>query len=120
MTDLTACQLPNSAFYFNHSTQAHYCRVCAKAINASNAADAQRLYGHELCTPVELRNFTLEVNGDKWKVRFATSHEAALGEIAHARVTGSIGGSTTVNGQPRSDVVRLNEDGSEAKPYGGK
>lgn len=51
--NVTACQLPASAFYFNHSTQAHYCRVCAKAINASNAADAQRLYGHELCTLVE-------------------------------------------------------------------
>lgn len=36
---------------FNHSTRKYYCFSCALAINKANAADAQRLYGHDLCTP---------------------------------------------------------------------
>lgn len=51
--NVTACQLEASAFYYNHSTQKHYCQVCAKAINNANRQDALRLYGHELCTRVE-------------------------------------------------------------------
>lgn len=47
--NVTACQLPNSAVYFNHSTRAYYCVTCATAINNSNRADAHRLYGHDLC-----------------------------------------------------------------------
>lgn len=38
------------AEWFNHSTCAHYCGSCARAINEANRADAMRLYGHDLCT----------------------------------------------------------------------
>lgn len=50
--NVTACQLPDSAFWFNHSTLRYYCETCAKAINVANPPEAdsfvQRL-GHELC-----------------------------------------------------------------------
>jgi hypothetical protein len=47
----TSCQQPN-AIYFNHSTRAYYCEDCAHWLNNDiyNAIDAQRLYGHALCT----------------------------------------------------------------------
>jgi hypothetical protein len=51
--NVTACQLPASAFWFNHSTRAYYCETCARAINAANppnADDFVRNLGHELCT----------------------------------------------------------------------
>lgn len=48
----TACSNKNAVFY-NHSTQKHYCDDCAEMINTANHADAMRMYGHELCTPVE-------------------------------------------------------------------
>jgi len=56
-------------------------------------------------------------NGQRWKVREARSLEAALDQIAFARVTGSIGGKTTINGTPVADVVQINSDGSERQPY---
>lgn len=45
----TSCQKPG-AEYFNHSTRAYYCQECAEILNRENHTDAQRLYGHELCT----------------------------------------------------------------------
>jgi hypothetical protein len=48
-----ACQLPG-AQYYNHSTQLYYCATCAELINHANRMDAQRLYGHELCTKGEV------------------------------------------------------------------
>lgn len=60
----------------------------------------------------------------RWKVRQAVSVQAALDSIAHARVTGSIGDSCTVDeraigGTIRivADVVQVNSDGTERKPY---
>lgn len=44
-----ACQAPG-AVWFNHSTLKHYCARCARDLNRSNYQDAQRLWGHELCT----------------------------------------------------------------------
>lgn len=68
-----------------------------------------------------LFNEVLDVDGTKWKVRFAASKDAALSEIAMARCTGSIGGmsvlSTGDSSTVRSDVVRLKADGTEATPY---
>lgn len=40
------------ARWYNHSTEKHYCHSCASLINAANREDAQRLYGHNLCTIV--------------------------------------------------------------------
>jgi hypothetical protein len=56
-------------------------------------------------------------NGQRWKVRDARSLDAALDQIALARVTGSIGGKTTCNGTLLADVVQINSDGSERQPY---
>lgn len=44
-----ACRAPG-ANWFNHSTMAHYCEACAGMINKANHVDAQKWYGHELCT----------------------------------------------------------------------
>ncbi len=48
----TACQKPG-AEYYNHSTQKYYCEECAESINLANWKDAQRLFGHALCTRSE-------------------------------------------------------------------
>lgn len=58
----TSCQAPNSAFWFNHSTEKYYCAECADLINNANRADAYRLFGHELCT--------IEVEKDNTKTYF--------------------------------------------------
>ena len=48
----TACQSPHGVIWFNHSTRAYYCGGCAHMLNSDpfNARDAERMYGHELCT----------------------------------------------------------------------
>lgn len=51
--NVTACQLPDSAHWFNHSTRAYYCATCAKAINEANPQSADSFMqslGHDLCT----------------------------------------------------------------------
>jgi hypothetical protein len=50
--NVTACQLPNSAVWFNHGTRKYYCETCAYVLNNDkfNKADAARMYGHDLCT----------------------------------------------------------------------
>lgn len=50
----TACLRPNSAYWYNHSTRKHYCRSCARELNKANRTDAMELFGHELCTLVEI------------------------------------------------------------------
>ncbi len=49
----TACNNKNARF-FNHSTTKYYCTPCAQQINTVNMSDAQRLFGHNLCTLVEV------------------------------------------------------------------
>ena len=50
--NITACQKPNSAIWFNHSTRKYYCPSCAKRLNSDeyNKRDAIRIFGHDLCT----------------------------------------------------------------------
>jgi hypothetical protein len=55
----TVCKNERSLF-FNHSTEKHYCAECAKLINEANHYDALRLYGHELCTLVEIKEDFIE------------------------------------------------------------
>lgn len=44
--NVTACQRPNSAVYFNKSTRAYYCKQCAEQINwPGGRADVMNLYG---------------------------------------------------------------------------
>ena len=45
----TICK-KGDANWFHHSTRAWYCRDCAGILNEANHDDAQRLYGHALCT----------------------------------------------------------------------
>jgi hypothetical protein len=60
--------------------------------------------------------------GDRWKVREAVSLKEALNEIAHAKVTGSVGSASYLAeaGRPQrclANVVRLNSDNTERQPY---
>lgn len=50
--NITSCQKPNSATWFNHSTRKYYCSSCAHRLNNDeyNKRDALRMFGHELCT----------------------------------------------------------------------
>ena len=50
--NITACQKPNSAFWYNHLNHQYYCESCANRLNNDefNKRDAQRLLGHEMCT----------------------------------------------------------------------
>lgn len=68
-----------------------------------------------------IKNEIIDVDGTQWKVREAVTLEAAMTGISMARVTGSIGGRATLIREGRtsvqSDVVRLNSDGTETRPY---
>ena len=66
---------------------------------------------------MQMQNKMIEVTGSRWLVREARSIEDALNAISHARVTGSVGSKTIVNDEVTADVVRVNSDGSERKPY---
>jgi hypothetical protein len=49
--NVTACQRPDSAFFYNHSTQKHYCVSCARKINDANSRDQYVIdLGHPLLT----------------------------------------------------------------------
>lgn len=48
--NVTQCQEPDSAFYFNKSTRKYYCAHCANEINKVNRRDCLELYGvRDLC-----------------------------------------------------------------------
>lgn len=50
--NITSCQKPNSAVWFNHSTRKYYCGSCANRLNSDvfNAQWAKENLGHTLCT----------------------------------------------------------------------
>ena len=52
--NITSCQKPKSATWYNHSTRKHYCPSCARRLNNDelNKRDAMRMFGHDLCTEV--------------------------------------------------------------------
>jgi len=52
----TSCQRAGATWY-NHGTQKYYCPKCALELNKDpfNAKDAERLFGHKLCTEGEER-----------------------------------------------------------------
>ena len=77
----TACQKPNSAFYYNHSTREHYCRECAMAINEANYGDSMRMFGHELCTYVKERP-------DDWIERDRPWEDYPVGTLAESKYDG--------------------------------
>lgn len=48
----SACTNINAS-WFNHSTRMYYCTSCARMLNEANYSDAQRTFGHDLCTKGE-------------------------------------------------------------------
>jgi len=50
--NITSCSTGIPALWFNHSTELYYCASCANRLNSDpyNKQDAQRLFGHDLCT----------------------------------------------------------------------
>ncbi len=74
--NITACQKPNSAVWYNHGTSKWYCEECAKWLNEDrfNKADAMRMFGHDLCTHMDDPNspqtyVSLELNEEDMKAR---------------------------------------------------
>jgi len=55
LCNLSSCTSQLPATWYNHGSYAYYCRPCAMRLNADpyNKRDAQRLFGHELCTEGE-------------------------------------------------------------------
>jgi len=49
--NITSCQKPNSATWYNYSTRKYYCQSCAIRLNTDefNKRDAIRMFGHDLC-----------------------------------------------------------------------
>lgn len=71
-----------------------------------------------------MKNEILEIGSERWLVREALTLAHALDEISMCRALGSVGGRTerdeTLCGGKvvvEADVVQLNSDGSERKPY---
>ncbi len=50
--NLSSCTSESPATWYNHGTYAYYCKGCAKRLSVDefNKRDAERLYGHDLCT----------------------------------------------------------------------
>lgn len=50
--NITRCDNNKDITWFNHSTRKYYCPSCADMLNNDpyNQRDAQRLFGHSLCT----------------------------------------------------------------------
>jgi len=53
--NITSCQKPNSATWYNHGTRKYYCKSCAMRLNNDefNKRDAMRMFGHDLCTEIK-------------------------------------------------------------------
>ena len=71
-----------------------------------------------------LKNEIIEIGGRRWLVKQAVSREAALDAIASARCSGSIGQTdivdkTLIGGAKEilAEVVQINSDGTERRPY---
>jgi len=50
--NLSRCTTGKPATWYNHGSLNYYCEECAKMLSSDpiNTADAQRLFGHALCT----------------------------------------------------------------------
>lgn len=71
-----------------------------------------------------IKNTIIEVAGRRWKVREAKTREDALSAIDMARVSGSVGWKDTIDRtytggvkEVLADVVQVNSDDTEVKPY---
>ncbi len=76
--NITRCQRPNSATWFNHSTRKYYCRSCAHTLNfdSFNRKDALEMWGHLLCTEGEV------IEGDYQEIHehYRKLHEEKYGK----------------------------------------
>lgn len=75
--NITACQRPDSAYWFNHSTRKWYCGDCAHELNRVNR-DAWDIYGHDLCTLWEggYDCKVKELGMFDWSQRYDTAEDA--------------------------------------------
>lgn len=50
--NLSSCTSDLPATWYNHGSYAYYCSKCAERLNNDrfNKQDAQKLFGHDLCT----------------------------------------------------------------------
>lgn len=50
--NMSSCTSQKPATWYNHGSYAYYCKSCAMRLNIDeyNKRDAQRRFGHELCT----------------------------------------------------------------------
>jgi hypothetical protein len=79
--NITRCQRPNSAYWYNHSTRKFYCRHCAWELNndSFNKRDAMEIYGHDLCTlwvPDDRGHDIRQLKDFLWTVKYDTVEEA--------------------------------------------
>ena len=84
--NVTSCQKPNSAVWFNHSTRKYYCPSCARKLNDDvfNARDAQKMFGHKLCTLEEKERgltITESIEQDKTIMFHALKEYGGIEEI---------------------------------------
>jgi uncharacterized Zn ribbon protein len=64
--NITSCQKPNSATWYNHSTRKYYCESCANRLNNDefNKRDAMKMFGHDLCTKATAINSKKQCYGN--------------------------------------------------------
>ena len=76
--NITRCQRPDSATWFNHSTSKYYCPSCARTLNFDhfNRKDAMEMWGHFLCTEGEV------IEGDYQEIydHYRKLHEEKYGK----------------------------------------
>jgi hypothetical protein len=77
--NITRCQRPDSAFWYNHSTRAYYCRSCAHDLNYDhfNRKDAMEMWGHFLCTEGKVIEGDYQAIHDHYRKLFEEKHNAA-------------------------------------------
>lgn len=77
--NITSCQKPNSAIWYNHFNHKYYCETCANRLNNDefNKRDYMRILGHEMCTLVVVNNCeiknTMRENFVESSVRFTST-----------------------------------------------
>lgn len=64
-----------------------------------------------------MKNCIVQVGETRWKVKEGRTLSHVINAINHARVTGSIGHTDTVNGVVIAKVIQVNSDNTECQPY---
>jgi len=58
LCNMSSCKTKNPATWYNHGSRKYYCPSCAHRLNSDefNQRDAERLFGHDLCTEGEQKD----------------------------------------------------------------